>query len=85
MAKKINQEIYKRNRSFNKLECVINLFFNDKITRRGIAKGKYVFGRLKEYSWAEKNKEVLISDDVEEQYGCLLGKANYELCRQMYF
>ena len=57
MAKKINQEIYKRNRSFNKLEFVINLFFNDKITRRGIAEGKYVFRRLKNILEQKKTKK----------------------------
>ena len=51
------------------------IFINDKITRRGIAKGLVCIQEdlNKNILEAEKKTiEVLITEDVEEQYGCLL-------------
>lgn len=76
-AKKINQEIYKRNRQapINIKMDDLAIFINDKITRRGIAKGLVCIQEdlNKNILEAEKKTiEVLITEDVEEQYGCLL-------------
>ena len=76
-AKKINQEIYKKNRQapINIKMDDLAIFINDKITRRGIAKGLVCVQEDLNRNILEAEKktiEVLISDDVEEQYGCLL-------------
>lgn len=76
-TKKINQEIYKRNRQAPlhiKLDD-LSVFINDKITRRGISKGlvsiqedinKNILGVEK------KTIEALIINDVEKQCECLM-------------
>lgn len=76
-AKKINQEIYKRNRQapINIKMDDLAIFINDKITRRGIAKGLVCIQEDLNKNILEAEKkiiEVLITEDVEEQYGCLL-------------
>ena len=79
-TKKINQEIYKRNRQAPihiKLDDMA-IFINDKITRRGIAKGLvFVQEDLnKNILEAEKNTvKVLMITNPQEQYESLI-KAN---------
>ena len=75
-TKKINQEIYKRNRQAPihiKLDDMA-IFINDKITRRGIAKGLvFVQEDLnKNILKAEKyTVKVLMITNPKEQYDCL--------------
>ena len=76
-SKKINQEIYKRNRQAPiqlKMDDLA-IFINDKITRRGIAKGLVSIQEdlNKNILEAEKNTvKVLLMSDPEEQYKCLM-------------
>ena len=76
-SKKINQEIYKRNRQAPiqlKMDDLA-IFINDKITRRGIAKGLVSIQEdlNKKILEAEKNTvNVLLMSDLEEQYKCLM-------------
>ena len=76
-TKKINQEIYKRNRQAPihiKLDDMA-IFINDKITRRGIAKGLvFVQEDLnKNILEAEKNTvKVLMITNSQEQYDSLI-------------
>ena len=76
-SKKINQEIYKRNRQAPiqlKMDDLA-IFINDKITRRGIAKGLVSIQEdlNKNILEAEKNTvKVLLMSDLEEQYKCLI-------------
>lgn len=76
-TKKINQEIYKRNRQAPlhiKLDD-LSIFINDKITRRGIAKGLVSVQEdlNKNILIVEKKTmEALLSNNLEEQYMCLL-------------
>ena len=76
-SKKINQEIYKRNRQAPiqlKMDDLA-IFINDKITRRGIAKGLVSIQEdlNKNILEAEKNTvNVLLMSDLEEQYKCLM-------------
>ena len=75
--KKINQEIYKRNRQAPlqvKLDDLV-IFINDKITRRGIAKGLVCIQEdlNKNILAVEKNTlRALVSDNLEEQYNFLI-------------
>lgn len=75
--KKINQEIYKRNRQAPlqvKLDDLA-IFINDKITRRGIAKGLVCIQEdlNKNILEVEKNTlRTLITDNVQEQYNFLI-------------
>lgn len=74
---KINQEIYKRNRQAPiqiKLDDFA-IFINDKITRRGIAKGLVFIQEDLNKHILEAQKytvRVLLMTDVEEQYRCLV-------------
>lgn len=76
-TKKINQEIYKRNRQAPihiKMDDMA-IFINDKITRRGIAKGLvFVQEDLnKNILEAEKNTvKVLMITNPQEQYDSLI-------------
>ena len=76
-SKKINQEIYKRNRQAPiqlKMDDLA-IFINDKITKRGIAKGLVSVQEdlNKNILEAEKNTvKVLLMSDPEEQYKCLM-------------
>ncbi len=76
-SKKINQEIYKRNRQAPiqlKMDDLA-IFINDKITKRGIAKGLVSVQEdlNKNILEAEKNTvKVLLMSDSEEQYKCLM-------------
>ena len=76
-SKKINQEIYKRNRQAPiqlKMDDLA-IFINDKITKRGIAKGLVSIQEdlNKNILEAEKNTvKVLLMSDPEEQYKCLM-------------
>ena len=76
-TKKINQEIYHRNRQAPiqlKLDDMA-IFINDKITRRGIAKGLiFVQEDLnKNILETQKNTiKVLLTTNLEEQYTCLV-------------
>ena len=76
-TKNINQEIYKRNRHAPlhiKLDD-LSIFINDKITRRGIAKGLVSVQEdlNKNILIVEKKTmEALLSNNLEEQYMCLL-------------
>ena len=76
-SKKINQEIYKRNRQAPiqlKMDDLA-IFINDKITRRGIARGLVSVQEdlNKNILEAEKNTvKVLLMSDPEEQYKCLI-------------
>ena len=76
-TKNINQEIYKRNRQAPlhiKLDD-LSIFINDKITRRGIAKGLVSVQEdlNKNILIVEKKTmEALLSNNLEEQYMCLL-------------
>ena len=75
--KKINQEIYKRNRQAPlqlKLDDLA-IFINDKITRRGIAKGLVCIQEdlNKNILEVEKNTlRTLITDNIQEQYNFLV-------------
>ncbi len=74
---KINQEIYKRNRQAPiqiKLDDLA-IFINDKITRRGIAKGLVFIQEDLNKHILEAQKytvKVLLITDAEEQYRCLV-------------
>jgi hypothetical protein len=76
-TKNINQEIYKRNRQAPlqiKLDDLA-IFINDKITRRGIAKGLVSVQEdlNRNILLVEKKTiEALLSNNAEEQYMCLL-------------
>ena len=76
-CKKINQDIYKRNRQAPiqlKMDDLA-IYINDKITRRGIAKGLvFVQEDLnKNILEAQKNTvKVLMLSSPEEQYNCLI-------------
>ena len=76
-VKNINQEIYKRNRQAPlhiRLDD-LSVFINDKITRRGIAKGLvYIQEDLNKniLNAEKKTMEALLSDDLKEQHMCLL-------------
>ena len=76
-SKKINQEIYKRNRQAPiqlKMDDLA-IFINDKITRRGIARGLVSVQEdlNKNILEAEKNTvKVLLMSDSEEQYKSLM-------------
>ena len=76
-TKKINQEIYKRNRQAPlhiKLDD-LSVFINDKITRRGISKGLVSIQEdiNKNILKVEKKTiEALITINPEKQYECLL-------------
>lgn len=75
--KKIKQEIYKRNRQAPihiKMDD-LSIFINDKITRRGIAKGMVIVQEdlNKNILEAEKRTiEAIMTEDEEKQYNCLL-------------
>lgn len=75
--KKINQEIYKRNRQVPlqlKLDDLA-IFINEKITRRGIAKGLVCIQEdlNKNILEVEKNTlRTLITDNIQEQYNFLV-------------
>ncbi|MDO5556389.1 MAG: hypothetical protein Q4G09_07320 [Clostridia bacterium] len=76
-TKKINSEIYKRNRQAPiqlKMDDLA-IYINDKITRRGIAKGMIFVQEdfNKNILRAEKKTlEILISSDLEFQYRSLM-------------
>lgn len=76
-TQKINQEIYKRNRQAPiqlKLDDLAT-FINNKITRRGIAKGLISIQEdlNKNILETEKNTiKVLLTTNLEEQYKCLM-------------
>lgn len=75
--KKINQEIYKRNRQAPlqvKLDD-LSIFINDKITRRGIAKGLVCIQEDLNKNIIAVEKETikaLMSNNFEEQYDFLI-------------
>ena len=75
--KKINQEIYKRNRQAPlqvKLDDLA-IFINDKITRRGIAKGLVCIQEDLNNNILEVEKNTLrtlITDNIQEQYNFLV-------------
>ena len=77
-TKKINSEIYKRNRQAPiqlKLDDLA-IFINDKITRRGIAKGMIFVQEdfNKNILRAEKQTlKILMSSNLEFQYRTLMG------------
>ena len=76
-TKKINQEIYERNRQAPihiKIDDM-SIFINDRIKRRGIAKGMVSIQEDLNMNLLEVEKktlEALISQDKKEQYSCLL-------------
>ena len=76
-TKKINQEIYERNRQAPihiKIDD-LSVFINDRIKRRGIAKGMVSIQEDLNMNLLEVEKktlEALISQDKEEQRNCLL-------------
>ena len=76
-TKKINQEIYERNRQAPihiKIDDM-SIFINDRIKRRGIAKGMVSIQEDLNMNLLEVEKktlEALISQDKEEQRNCLL-------------
>lgn len=75
--KKINQEIYLRNRQAPiqiKIDD-LSIFINDKITRRGIAKGLVFIQEDLNENILEAEKytlKVLMTDNLEEQYKYLI-------------
>ena len=75
--KKINQEIYKRNRQAPlqvKLDDLA-IFINDKITRRGFAKGLVCIQEDLNKNILEVEKNILrtlITDNIQEQYNFLV-------------
>ena len=75
--KKINQEIYKRNRQAPlqvKLDDLA-IFINDKITRIGIAKGLVCIQEDLNKNILEVEKNILrtlITDNIQEQYNFLV-------------
>ena len=76
-TKKINQDIYKRNRQAPiqlKMDDLA-IFINDKITRRGIAKGLVFIQEDLNKNILEAQKytvKVLSITKPEEQYNCLI-------------
>ena len=78
-TKKINQEIYKRNRQAPiqlKLDD-LSILINDKIKRRGIAKGLVNIQEDLNKSILEVEKEtikILLTSNPKEQYECLIDK-----------
>ena len=76
-TKKINQEIYKRNRQAPiqlKLDD-LSILINDKIKRRGIAKGLVNIQENLNKSILEVEKEtikILLTSNPKEQYECLI-------------
>ena len=76
-TKKINQDIYKRNRQAPiqlKMDDLA-IYINDKITRMGIAKGLVCIQEdlNKNILDAQKNTvKVLMLSSLEEQYNCLI-------------
>ena len=76
-TKKINNDIYQRNRQAPihiKLDD-LSILINDKITRRGIAKGLVSIQEDLNQSILEVEKrtiEALITESKEKQYECLL-------------
>ena len=76
-TKKINQEIYERNRQAPihiKIDD-LSVFINDRIKRRGIAKGMVSIQEDLNMNLLEIEKrtlEALISQDKKEQRNCLL-------------
>ena len=76
-TKKINQEIYKRNRQAPiqlKLDD-LSILINDKIKRRGIAKGLVNIQEDLNKSILEVEKEtikILLTSNPKEQYECLM-------------
>lgn len=76
-TKKINQEIYKRNRQAPiqlKLDD-LSILINDKIKRRGIAKGLVNIQEDLNKSILEVEKEtikILLTSNPKEQYECLI-------------
>ncbi len=76
-TKKINQEIYRRNRQAPihiKIDDM-SIYINDRITRRGIAKGLISIQEDLNKNILEVEKvtiEALIAEDKEKQYKCLL-------------
>ena len=75
--KKINQEIYKRNRQAPiqlKLDD-LSIYINDRITRRGIAKGLVSIQEDLNKSILETEKctlQVFMTENLEEQYNYLI-------------
>ena len=75
--RKINNEIYKRNRQAPiqiKMDDMA-IFINDKITRRGIAKGLVFVQEDLNKNILEAEKytlKVLMTDNLEEQYNYLM-------------
>ena len=75
--KKINQEIYERNRQTPiqiKMDD-LSIFINDRITRRGIAKGLVSIQEdlnMNLLTAEKKTLEALMSNNKEEQYNFLL-------------
>ena len=73
--KKINQDIYERNRQAPihlKIDD-LSIFINDKITRRGIAKGLVSIQEdlnKNLLSVEKRTLEALMAKDKEEQYKC---------------
>lgn len=80
--KKINEEIYKRNRQAPiqiKLDDLA-IYINDKITRRGIAKGLVCIQESLNKNILEVEKhtiKVLLSTNLEEQYNWLMEVKKY--------
>ena len=76
-TKKINQEIYERNRQAPiqiKMDD-LSIFINDRITRRGIAKGLVSIQEdlnINLLTAEKKTLEALMSNNKEEQYNFLL-------------
>ena len=76
-TKKINRDIYERNRQAPihiKVDD-LSIYINDKITRRGIAKGLVSIQEDLNKNLLEVEKrtiEALISENKTEQYECLL-------------
>ena len=76
-TKKINQEIYERNRQAPiqiKMDD-LSIFINDRITRRGIAKGLVSIQEdlnMNLLTAEKKTLEALMSNNKEEQYNFLL-------------
>ena len=76
-SKKINQEIYERNRQTPiqiKMDD-LSIFINDRITRRGIAKGLVSIQEdlnMNLLTAEKKTLEALMSNNKEEQYNFLL-------------
>ena len=76
-AKKINQEIYKRSRQAPihiKMDD-LSIFINDKIKRRGIAKGLVCIQEDLNKNILEAQKKTvkaLLLENLKEQYNCLI-------------